>query len=235
MVAVLCLANLSLAQMKTPPQETPESQAKLKKAEQVVIRAMRRFGQTLDFKDVYREFYVKDKTIKENEIKQFIDDIIDDKTLSQINKSSLESLFVKFNNTIFLWVLCSDERNEQCDDEIEIVSKLNKRQRWLFKSFNESNRLKSRLEILEYLNICDIDAGIFRKYISKTFRYEMQSKVTIHNSEKSINFAKNKPYLTKYTNIYEITVNINKEWLTLNFYVVEESNEMRIASIVGID
>ena len=52
------------AQIKTQPQNTAVSQEKRRKAEQVVIRAMRRFGQTLDFSDVYREMYIKDKTVR---------------------------------------------------------------------------------------------------------------------------------------------------------------------------
>ena len=132
MIAVLCVANVSWAQVKTSSQDTVVTQMKLRKAEQVIVRAMRKFGQTLDFKDVYREFYVKDKTVRQGEIKRFFNDLIETETLEKSDKAILEKLFVKFNNVVGLLELSglSDTYISKTQDEIK--DKLNSQQIILF-------------------------------------------------------------------------------------------------------
>ncbi|MGI8555097.1 MAG: hypothetical protein ACR2LT_01920 [Pyrinomonadaceae bacterium] len=222
---------------KSEAQNITVSQEKRRKAEQVVIRAMRRFGQTLDFNDVYREMYVRDKTVRQGEIDSMKRDIEKGRYI-KFNRNISEKLYMKGKNTLLLVVLCVLEK--KCSDisEKEIFSNFNKRQRILYLRLwaaEESEPFfESRAEVIDALSAADIAANILRKRLSQKLRQDMQYKVTIDTFKLS-KMPDDKPYLSKYKNFYKITPKINKKLVGLSFTVVEESGVMRILSMTIVD
>lgn len=242
-IAVLTLANVCSAQVKTQPQDIIASQQKRRKAEQVVVRAMRRFGQTLDFNDIYREMYVKDKSVRQSEIKflinNFADDVVVDKeVLEKLNKAVLEkTFFLKNNNNLWLFMLCISEKGTGLDYfENVVVRKLNRRQRIIYERFTNDkseHSLISKAEVFNALSMLDVVSSVLRKYLTAKFRKNIQTKATIHLF-REISPPKDKSYVSKYKNFYEITVDINGEWIPISFTVVEELGVMRILSAKSI-
>lgn len=225
-ISILIFSFSVLAQNQNT---TDSSARKLEEAKNLVTRAMRRFGQTLDFKDVFREMFIKDKTAKRH---LFESELEDEKlNFTKFSDAELEGIYVREQNNSWLnWIYFfkADEKgnyvldHENPDELIkrELLPKLTKRQRILYKRSKdeiESSKLP-QTDFLELLNISDVFAFVIRKRFPKSLKNNLQNNVTVHASVSA--------------DVYYVVAEIRGVWGHFSFTVVEENGAMKIAYIV---
>lgn len=227
----------SMSAQSKPPTPSAEDLQKLKKAEQVVIRALRRFGQTLDFEPVYHEMFVRDKTLWRNYFDSYFDRKSDVEEFENASQKSLKTLLAKLNNIFWLTTFSAmDEQRLKKLAKNKVIPKLNKRQQILLKNFldyEERESVNTKPDIRDVLYIGDVTLAIIRKNFAQTIRRNAKNKVTI-NSVQITNHS-SKESARKSKGFCEITININDEEMNILFTVAEENRQMKIVSIEGIN
>lgn len=85
----------------------------------------------------------------------------------------------------------------------------------------------SKSELLALLSCYDVAALVIRRYVSQKSRDNLRHKVKVYSW---ISDEKDES-LRKYVDVYNISAEINGVWGKFEFTVVEESGNMRIASV----
>ena len=220
------------------------SQEKQRRAEQVVIRALGKFGQTLNFDNVYRETFVNDKTTRSNVVDPYLKDLFDDATFRNLSRKALENLSIKINNIAWLMILGKfNEEKESHDIEQALLQKFSRRQRILYKHIMESSGtessnydrslLASKTQFLNALSICDIALIVLRKRFVFRVRRNIQNEIAINSSE-FFNEPPNEK-LKRYKSHYEVTIKKSGKEMNIVFIVVEDAGSMKILSVDPTD
>ena len=234
LIACFLFAVAAPARVKAQEQKTPASGLKQREAERLVIRAVERFGQTLDFNDIYREMYISDGGVRKSWIESLLRGIVDEMILRKLKPELLEKAFVTVHNVFSLAFVCAlAEQKSIYILEREIVGGFNPRQYDFFKRLNggESNFIDSEKEFLELLSFGDFIVTTLRGRITNEFRQKMLSKTTIETS-KVMSAAQQDKILSKYGDTYDISVKIDARLLRLQFTVIEESGAMKILCVM---
>ena len=233
-LTVLIFTSVSLAQTNTQSKETAKSEGNLKKAEQVVIRAMKIFAATLDFKQVFQAAFIKDKIARKE---LFRADLKEDNisNFENLDNVVLEKFYTTKQNLMWLiWIRFYRSNSEDMEIFInrEVLPKLSKRQRVFYKRLENGNNNQTKLEVShkefeEMMKVYDVFNLVIRKKFPKTLRNDLLNKVTVNGA---ISKYKSES-LKKYTEVYDVCAAIKGMYGHFTFEVIEELGVMKIASV----
>lgn len=123
---------------------TPETQAKLAQAEQLADKFMARFADTLDFKVLLQEMFVKDETLRRHLAQRGEEEIAAPELLKQLDLATAEKFGAELNNLFWLltayWSLEANKENCRRVDktkqlmETKVVPYLTAHQRTIYES-----------------------------------------------------------------------------------------------------
>ena len=83
-------------------QEPGAEQEKLRRAEQLADRFVKRFGETLDFGVVYREMFVRDKAQRRRNAESVLNGLAEKRLISELDDATLEETFVAFMDSMYV-------------------------------------------------------------------------------------------------------------------------------------
>lgn len=231
-IVLLSTSHFAFAQSKAETATAAVSPEKRQRAERSVLRALQKFGQTLNFEGVYQEMFINDEAVKREDMSSSINKFVDKKVQQEIDPNVLKNGFFKAHKIIWLLSLCYAMDNEKFEDmEKSLVPKLDQRQRDLYRRLKAEQKffLRSQNDVLIALSIGDTAEKMFSEFIALKAGKDLQDTFTISRFD-SVNPCGNNPNPAQYKNFYHIVARINDKPVPLSFIVVEESGEMKILS-----
>ena len=116
LILVLLNGALCLAQSQKAKSDSTQ-EAKTAQAEKAATRFLRRFNETKNFAVVYREFFVKDKSLRLQEAKRYAWGIIDENLIEKLDDVTLEQFYVSLLDTMYLSFFYILNRKDYGSDE----------------------------------------------------------------------------------------------------------------------
>lgn len=147
---------------------------KLKQAEQLADKFVRRFAETLDFGVCYREFFVTNKAVKQKCVINQVKDSVDDSVKGTIDEKLIEDVYVSYLSNFYLSTLFIFNIKNVFDYEDEVLVKkipleMRKSLQKDFNNFTSGGHFnfKNVGEIHLFLQQINKSQKLYKKYLPK--------------------------------------------------------------------
>jgi hypothetical protein len=208
-------------------------------ARKLVRRAMKRFGETLDFRDVYQLAFIQDPGARRRLFaSEYEDDEAEKRILPSLSVASQERAYIASQRLFWLyWIFffredqkgdftSSHTPNVEQFNNRYVVPHLNRRQKALFTQRSKDGGKRhplSAAEFDDFTAIYNISAAILRRHFNKKLREQVRAAV-VSTASDVISSDPHRPS-------YLVTVTIGGMWGTFHFTVVEEAGVLRISHV----
>lgn len=205
-----------------------EAQKSERQAEKIVVRAVEKFGQTLDFAGIYQETFVKDKDLRRREDKPLLAGFIGRQILEQMDTATLEQAYITSQNLYWMFAVYSLQKNSDDIARIErgIRPSLSQKQRVIYErimSERTGSIVESQTEIADCLAVYEKMTSALRREIKSSLRQRLRRGITARASRFAPTGSEE--------NAFKISVQLDGDPFPFSFVAVEKSGVIKILSV----